>query len=83
MLNTGRWSGRGRRFPTHGCPISKTPVWEVVKHRVVLNQPIVPKDDGIRLPLHSDLRRNARLAQVTTAQSNLLVFSTCMYLIKC
>ena len=34
-------------------------MWEVVKDRVVLNQPVVPKDDGIRLPLHSDLRRNA------------------------
>ena len=34
-------------------------MWEVVKDRVVLNQPIVPEDDGIGLPLHSDLRRNA------------------------
>ena len=46
-------------FPAHGCPISETPVWEVVKDRMMLNQPVVPEDDGIGLPLHSDLRRNA------------------------
>ena len=59
MLNSGRWSGRDRGFPAHGCPISETPVWEVVKDCMMLNQPVVPEDDGIRLPLHSDLRRNA------------------------
>ena len=34
-------------------------MWEVVKDRMMLNQPVVPEDDGIGLPLHSDLRRNA------------------------